>query len=405
MLLFVLDAFDLIKRFLGGIGENITDELIPRMKIVFLYPLAKFGFVKAQLSIADILFNRYWFWEPKNPERWVEKGIEQNNPFAIVLKGHFCRYKARQIEDETSPVEEKYAGEFVANLNNPDYVPDLTYEIERERIFKDREKRSIPLFIEAFECYRKAAEMNYALGQFYYFEFWDNYQYMLNLRTSCKKYLKLAAENGCPNAQGLFAQKCLEHDDLKQGLYWMKKAAKSKRKEWVKDEGFCFDRNDVRKWYRKNKNIIQIKKAALKGKPKALYDYSEYIMHDSHKQESLQLGHLWHTKAAQAGYPKAMEEEGSFIIHGWVNGKLEDAFNYYSRAFDAGCKIASWGLGDCYYYGWGTKRDFDKAKYYYRIAKRCGVGINMKALKKMSLEDFEKVDCMKALENDREFYN
>ena len=156
MLLFILDMFDAIKRFFAGLIENITEEVIPRIKIFFLYPAAKLGLVKAQLSIANILFNHYWFWEPKNPEKWVEKGIEQNNPFAIVLKGHFCRYKARQIEDETSPIEDKYAEEFAANLNNPDYLPDPSYEIERERIFKDRERRSIPLFFEAFECYRKA---------------------------------------------------------------------------------------------------------------------------------------------------------------------------------------------------------------------------------------------------------
>ena len=150
---------------------------------------------------------------------------------------------------------------------------------------------------------------------------------------------------------------------------------------------------------------MELKKKALLGDPKALYDYSEYLMNDSYKRDSLSLAHKWHTKAAVAGYPNAMGKEGDFIIHGWAVGSLEDAFNYYKKAYEGGYKIASCGLGDCYYYGWGIERSLEKAKYYYKIAKRLGIGINTKALKKMTEDDFLKVDCDQALKNDREFYN
>lgn len=155
----------------------------------------------------------------------------------------------------------------------------------------------------------------------------------------------------------------------------------------------------------KLKDVQDLEGKALSGNPKALYEYSEYLLHDSHKENALQLSHEWHTKAAKAGYPKAMGDEGDFIIHGWVQGTLKDAFEYYLNAYESGYRMASWGLGNCYYYGWGTKRSLEKARYYYRIAKRLGVGINMKALKKMTEEEFEKVDCEQALKWDREFYN
>lgn len=399
------EILDSIKKFFGSIIDFFTDSLFPRIKIGLLYPFAKLGIVTAQLSIANILFNHYWFWEPKNPEKWIEKGVEQNNPFAIVLKGHFCRYKARQIEDEESPASKKAAEEFVKNLENPDYVSDLSYEIESQRIWDEKEKRALPLFFESLDCYKKAAEMNFPMGQFYAYAMYDSYRYRLNLKPTGAKYLKMAAENGFPVAQCIFAQKCLEHNDLKNGTYWMKKAAKSRKRDWVKNEGFIAERKEARQWCRKNKNILELKKKALLGDPKALYDYSEYLMNDSYKRDSLSLAHKWHTKAAVAGYPKAMGKEGDFIIHGWAVGSLEDAFNYYKKAYEGGYKIASCGLGDCYYYGWGIERSLEKAKYYYKIAKRLGIGINTKALKKMTEDDFLKVDCDQALKNDREFYN
>ena len=399
------EILDSIKRFFGSIIDFFTDSLFPRTKIGLLYPFAKSGVVSAQLSIANILFNHYWYWEPKNPEKWIEQGVKQNNPFAIVLKGHFCRYKARQIEDEENPFSKKAAEEFVKNLENPDYVSDLSYEIESQRIWDEKEKLAIPLFFEALDCYKKAAEMNNSQGQFYLFLMYEYYRYRLNLKPTGAKYLKLAAENGLPNAQYIFAEKCLEHNDLKNGIYWMKKVANSRKSDWVINEGYFAERKKAREWNKKNKDILEINKKAFSGDSKALYDYSEFFMHGSYKRDALHLAHEWHTKAAKAGYPKAMGEEGDFIIHGWVAGTLEDAFEYYTKAYENGYKMASWGLGDCYYYGWGTERSLEKAKYYYKIAKWLGVGINMKVLNKMTEEEFLKVDCEQALNWNREFYN
>lgn len=402
---FIWIITDKVNTVIYGIGYAVKDEIWPRLKIAFFYPFAKVGIVSAQLAIAKILYECYRVIKPKNPEKWLTKGIKQGNPFAFVLKGHFCRYKGRQIEEEECPATKKASEEFFKTMENPDYKPDLSYEIESRRIHAERKKRSFSLFLEAIDWYKKAAEKNFAQGYFYLFGMHDYYRYRLKLKSKGIKYLKLAAENGLPNAQYIFAEKCLEHDDLKNGTFWMNKAAKSKRRDWVMNEGYLAKRKEARKWYKKNKNILVIKKEAFEGNPKALYDYSEYLLYDSHKNGHLHFAHEWHTKAAKAGYPKAMGDEGDFIIHGWVQGTLKDAFEYYLNAYESGYRMASWGLGNCYYYGWGTKRSLEKARYYYRIAKRLGVGINMKALKKMTEEEFEKVDCEQARKWDRKFYN
>ena len=347
---FIYEITDKIGTIIYRISYTVKNEICPRIKAGVLQPFAKLGILSAQLSIANILLEQYWYWEPKNPEKWVKKGVRQNNPFAIIIKELFCRYKACQIEDEENPASKKATDEFIKNLENPEYKPDLSYEIESNIIWE--EKLAIPLFLEALDCYKKAAEMNNSQEQFYLFSMYEYYRCRLNLKPSGVKYLKLAAENGLPNAQYIFAEKCLEHDDLKNGIYWMKKAAHSKKRDWVINEGYFAERKKAREWYKKNKDILEIKKKAFSGDPKALYDYSEFFMHGSHKRDALHLAHEWHTKAAKAGYPKAMGEEGSFIIHGWVPGILEDAFNYYTRAYEARYKIDYCGLVDCYYNGW-----------------------------------------------------
>lgn len=179
---FIYEITDKIGTIIYRISYTVKNEICPRIKAGVLYSFAKLGIVSAQLSIANILYEHYWYWKPKNPEKWIEKGVRQNNPFAIILKGHFCRYKARQLEDEESPTSEKDADEFIKNLKNPEYKPDLSYEIKSNKIWEEKERQAIPLFFEALDCYKKAAEMNNAHGQFYLFSMYEYYRCRLNTK-------------------------------------------------------------------------------------------------------------------------------------------------------------------------------------------------------------------------------
>ena len=93
----------------------------------------------------------------------------------------------------------------------------------------------------------------------------------------------------------------------------------------------------------------ELRKKAESGDAQAMLEYSQYLL----KCHGLQEAHEWHTKAAKAGNPRAMAEEGNFILYGWVEGTLEDAFVYFRKASELGERKSFSDLGDCFLYGWG----------------------------------------------------
>ena len=98
-----------------------------------------------------------------------------------------------------------------------------------------------------------------------------------------------------------------------------------------------------------------------------------------------------------------MAEEGNFILYGWVEGTLEDAFEYFRKASELGERKAFFDLGECFLYGLGTEQDFQKAREYY---KKESWWKNRKIIKKIDSEDFRKgIDGCKKLELIRDFYN
>ena len=147
------------------------------------------------------------------------------------------------------------------------------------------------------------------------------------------------------------------------------------------------------------KFIFETKQKAESGDAQAMLEYSEYLQ----KYHGLQEAHEWHTKAAKAGNPRAMAEEGNFILYGWIPGSLCDAFEYYKKSAEAGIRKSYANMADCYLYGWGTEQDFQKAQEYY---KKASWWKNRKIIKMIDSEEFRKgVDGCKKLELIRDFYN
>ena len=147
------------------------------------------------------------------------------------------------------------------------------------------------------------------------------------------------------------------------------------------------------------KFVVEIKQKAESGDANAMFEYSMYLR----KYHSTQEAHEWHTNAAKAGNPKAMAEEGNFILYGWVEGSLEDAFVYFRKASELGERKAFFDLGECFLYGLGCKQDFQKAREYY---KKASWWKHRKIIKKIDSEEFRKgIDGCKKLELIRDFYN
>lgn len=363
-----------LKEFFQRIASNIldffTDTLFPFVKTAFLYPFAKMGIVCAQLAIADIILENYFYEKRKIPEKWLKKGIEQKNPRAYVLMGRFIQ---RNIE-------------LAGRENRLD------------------EKEQIVAFNSALDFYKKAAVQNYAIGYYWVYQI-HYYKEYCDWKTDGTKELELSAKNGCPNAQFFFAKNFLESDNVEEGSYWMKKAASQPKKEWKKCENNPPFYADAKKWVKSNKDIIQIRKLALEGDADAMYKYAQYMMHDSFVNDGLKLAHEWNTKAAKKGSVQAMCDEATFIVNDWVSGTLEEAVEYYKKAVAGGSKLAHWGLGECYLYGWGTEKDYEKAKYHLNQAARHGYKFCVKELKGVTPENIGKIDGEKILKEHREVYN
>ena len=147
------------------------------------------------------------------------------------------------------------------------------------------------------------------------------------------------------------------------------------------------------------KFIFETKKNAESGDANAMLEYSMYLR----KYHSTQEAHEWHTKAAKAGNPRAMAAEGNFILYGWVEGTLEDAFEYFRKASELGERKAFFDLGECFLYGLGTEQDFQKARECYKKASRWK---HRKIIKMIDSEEFRKgIDGVKKLDLIRDFYN
>ena len=147
------------------------------------------------------------------------------------------------------------------------------------------------------------------------------------------------------------------------------------------------------------KKYEELRKKAESGDANAMLEYSMYLR----KYHSTQEAHGWHTNAAKAGVPKAMVEEGNFILYGWISGSLGEAFEYFRKASELGEKKAFSDLGDCFLYGWGCEQDFQKARECY---KKASWWKHRKIIKMIDSEEFRKeIDGCKKLEFIRDFYN
>ena len=81
-----------------------------------------------------------------------------------------------------------------------------------------------------------------------------------------------------------------------------------------------------------------------------------------------------------------------------VDEPLEQAFKYFYQAAEQNDKEGFFGLGECYAYGWGVEKDFEKAKFYFAKAK--GEKYSIERMKEIETESSEKV-----LEVIRDVYN
>lgn len=386
--------------FKNRVGQSIVsffeDQLFPFCSFIINYPFALMGNVSAQLKVAESYFPDYFSekdrteQQKKSFQRWIEKGLKENNPQALILLGKLLEMEAKSVFS------------FYKKNNLKSYEEFENFE-EYSKYLKPYEEKENKLFHDSYDCFKQVANLGIAEGYFYCAKMLNHYGGVLtDIKDSRLRMLVYAAEKGIPDAMYEIGTELLMREKINRGISFIKRSIKAPRTKWfVKYE--IENVKELKKFY----NLAEIKEKALQGDPKAMYEYSEYFHVASFIDRSLWIAHEWHTKAAKAGYAKAFADEASFIQNAWVEGTLEDAFNYYVKAVESGDKSAYAWLGKCYYYGWGTEKNYEKAKYYMMKAYWRGCLWTKAYFKGVTKDNFlEKVnDGQKAYEEHLWFYN
>ena len=359
--------------------DLFVDVILPHFKLIVLYPFAKLGIVSAQNKMAYIYFSS-WKLETQKGTKWLEHGLAVENTKSLIIRGLFYFDEGRSIHRQVLHPENRDVE------RAEDYYRRIDEEV-REKFFK------------GIDCFKKAAELGDAEAYYNLYEKIEHFGGFMGTKESEMKYLKISAEKGYPYSQVEMARKNLKKENFTKGFYWMKKAIDSPKRNWKKYSSFkSFERKEIIDWYKKYKDIYLIKQKAVKGDGEAMYKYSEYLINDKLISYDLNESHKWHSKSAKAGYLKALADEAWFIIRRWVDEPLEQAFKYFYQAAEQNDKEGFFGLGECYAYGWGVEKDFEKAKFYFAKAK--GEKYSIERMKEIETESSEKV-----LEVIRDVYN
>lgn len=94
--------------------------------------------------------------------------------------------------------------------------------------------------------------------------------------------------------------------------------------------------------------------------------------YNDYKQNRIDEAYMHYALMAEVGYEVAQSNAAFLLDREEVhvfNDRHEDlirAFYYWKRAAGQGYSAAQVKLGDYYYYGWGTKTDFETAAALYR---------------------------------------
>ena len=81
----------------------------------------------------------------------------------------------------------------------------------------------------------------------------------------------------------------------------------------------------------------------------------------------------WYRRAVRFHSPSAQLALANCYYWGYgTERNFEKAYYLYNKAAEQGDRIAEYSLGNCYYYGHGTKKDYEQAVNWYRLSASKG---------------------------------
>ena len=271
------DLFFTIKFYSSNFFSRVRNFIIDAAKFtfyftkaMFLFPFAKLGCVKAQLEIAEIVVSHNWQNYTKAIKKiigeevilgWIFTETLKNNIHALILAGDIYERKADDLHSSLRGENSKNTEDDVKNL----FKISLNY-------------------------YKQASDLGSAFAQLNCYRLHDFYHYCVDLtEAQAKEFLFLSAKNNLPNGQFLYGEEMLKQDRFEEGLFYIEKSVKAKKRMWAKEIGSYGNRKKATQWYKKNKNLKEIVQNAFSGNAQAMFEYSEYLLNDSHKNDSLNL--------------------------------------------------------------------------------------------------------------------
>lgn len=154
------------------------------------------------------------------------------------------------------------------------------------------------------------------------------------------QWIKLAAEEGLPEAQALLGQILLDGRGLPKdeaaARAWFSKAAESGHLIAINMLGRCYENG----WGGEVDTVAATryyKDAASHGLDCAMYNYANMLLHGNGTKKNEQLALDWYRQAAARGYAKALGVIGRFYDEGWLEEKNRDlAVDYYRQSAEGG---------------------------------------------------------------------
>lgn len=122
------------------------------------------------------------------------------------------------------------------------------------------------------------------------------------------------------------------------------------------------------------KSLVYCNEAAKRGNLEGINKVGMHYMLGWGVTKQPGIAYKYFKNAAEKGLAKAQCNLGNMLLYGedGVKQDVKSAFHWLAKSEKGGYEQATYNLGFCYYYGWGTEQNFEKAKQYFE--KNINVG-------------------------------
>lgn len=217
--------------------------------------------------------------------------------------------------------------------------------------------------IESFELLKKSADLGYleaqyALGRYYHDQ--EDNESLANM------WWRKAAEQNHPKSQYLIYEYYDEEDNDSLAIYWLKKAANNNLPEAQYELADYYDDEDNDSLY-----VYWLKKAADNNDFDAIEDLADYYYEQDSIVKMLEL----YDKGIALGNSRMYYLKANFYIK---LDKRQEAISCLNKAVEGKVPAAIELLGDCYYYGYGVDKEYEKAfELYSKVEYRKGAALSL----------------------------